>query len=456
VAVTLTDFAGHLRSVGVPVGLTEVVDAAAAVREIPAPSQAQLRSALAATLIKNHAHRPLFDLAFDDYLAELSGGRPAAPRPGPAAAGPDEDGRLGRLRELLTAALARDDQAALRSLAELAVARYGGLEPGRVHGTSVYLLRALRVLQLDAIIAAAQAAAGLARPGPPSIADRLLASEVGRRADQFRRYLEAAVRRSMIADLGREAVQAATWRPPPGEAELTFAQPADFAALRQAIPGLSRKLQLRLQRMQAPGRAVDFRRTIRRSLATGGTPAEVVYRRADPPRPELVVLADVSGSVAQFATFTLYLLHSLSRHFGRVRSFAFIDGIDEVTETVRRHENPADASRLIIANRQLIWFDGHSDYGHALESFRSRWGNAVSPRTTVLILGDGRSNYRDPSAWSLRDLARRASSVHWLNPEPRAAWGTGDSAIGDYRPHCTSVTECRTFNQVARFIEAIV
>jgi len=191
-------------------------------------------------------------------------------------------------------------------------------------------------------------------------------------------------------------------------------------------------------------------------LATGGTPAEVVYRRADPPRPELVVLADVSGSVAQFATFTLYLLHSLSRHFGRVRSFAFIDGIDEVTETVRRHENPAEASRLIIANRQLIWFDGHSDYGHALESFRSQWGSAVSPRTTVLILGDGRSNYRDPSAWSLRDLARRASSVHWLNPEPRAAWGTGDSAIGDYRPHCTSVTECRTFNQVARFIEAIV
>jgi uncharacterized protein with von Willebrand factor type A (vWA) domain len=139
VAVTLTDFAGHLRSIGVPVGLTEVVDAAAAVREIQAPSQAQLRSALAATLIKNHAHRPLFDLAFDDYLAELSGGRPAAPRPAPEPAGPDEDGRLGRLRELLTAALAQDDQAALRSLAELAVARYGGLEPGRVHGTGVYL-----------------------------------------------------------------------------------------------------------------------------------------------------------------------------------------------------------------------------------------------------------------------------------------------------------------------------
>jgi uncharacterized protein with von Willebrand factor type A (vWA) domain len=456
VPASLTDFAGHLRSVGVPVGVSEVVDAAAAVREMRSPTQAQLRSALAATLIKNHSHRALFDLAFDDYLTELRGGQPAPPDPAGAAAGPDEHGRLLRFRELLTAALARDDQAALRSLAELAVASYGGLEPGRVHGTSVYLLRTLRVLQLDAIIAAAQATAGLAQPAAPSISRRLLATEVGRRGDQFASYLESAVRRSMIADLGREAVQAATWRPPPTEAELTFAQPADFAALRQLIPGLSRTLQLRLQRIQAPSRAVDFRRTIRTSLATGGAPAEIVYRRSDPPRPELVVLADVSGSVAQFATFTLYLLHSLSRHFGRVRSFAFIDGIDEVTDVARRHDDPAQASRRIISNSKLIWFDGHSDYGHALESFLAQWGNAVSPRTTVLILGDGRSNYRDPCAWTLRDLARRASSIHWLNPEPRAAWGTGDSAIDDYRRHCTSVTECRTFSQVARFIEAMV
>jgi uncharacterized protein with von Willebrand factor type A (vWA) domain len=454
VAATLTDFAGHLRKIGVPVGLTEVVDAAAAIAEIPAPSRAQLRSALAATLIKNHAHRPIFDLAFDDYLTELGGGPPAAPDPGHEAAGAGTDsGR--RFRDLVTAALARDDRAALRSLADLAVARYGGLEPGRVHGTSVYLLRTLRALQLDALIAAAQATASLAPPAVSTLAGRLLAAEIRHRGAEFSTYLEAAVRRHMIADLGRAAVQAATWHPLPGDVDLAFAQPADFAALQEAIPGLSRKLQLRLQRRTAPSRAVDFRQTIRRSLATGGVPAQIVHRRLDPPRPELVVLADVSGSVAQFATFTLYLLHSLSRHFGRVRSFAFIDGIDEVTEVARRHDDPAVAARLIVSSPKLIWFDGHSDYGHALESFAAQWGSAVSPRTTVLVLGDGRSNYRDPAAWSLRDLARRASSVHWLNPEPRAAWGTGDSAIDDYRPYCTAVTECRTFHQVARFIEAL-
>lgn len=451
-AATLTEFAGHLRKAGVPVGLTEVVDAAAAIREFPAPTPAQLRSALAAALIKNHAHRALFDLAFDDYLTELSGGRRAAPGLGAEPATTDS---LRRFRDLVTTALARDDQAALRSLADLAVARYAGLEPGRVHGTGVYLLRTLRTLQLDALIAAAQAAAGLVPPAAPTLAGRLLAAEIRHRGEQFSTYLEAAVRRAMIADLGRAAVQAATWRPLPGDVDLAFAQPADFAALRQVIPGLSRQLQLRLQRVQAPSRAVDFRRTIRRSLATGGVPAEVVHRRLDPPRPELVVLADVSGSVAQFATFTLYLLHALSRHFGRVRSFAFIDGIEEVTEVARRHDDPAVASRLIVSSPELIWFDGHSDYGHALESFTAQWGSAVSPRTTVLILGDGRGNYRDPAAWRLRDLARRASSVHWLNPEPRSAWGTGDSAIDDYRPHCTSVTECRTFSQVARFIQAL-
>jgi hypothetical protein len=454
-AATLTDFAAHLRRAGVPVGLTEVVDAAAAIAEIPAPSQAQLRSALAATLIKSHAHRALFDLAFDDYLTELGGGPPAAPDPGEEAAGRAGNDRDRRFRELVTAALAQDDQAALRALADVAVARYGGLEPGRVHGTSVYLLRILRALQLDAIIAAAQAAAGAGPPAAATLAGRLLAAEVRRRGAAFSTHLEAAVRRQMIADLGRAAVQAATWRPLPGDVDLAFAQPADFAALREAIPGLSRRLQLRLQRRQAPSRAVDFRQTIRRSLATGGVPAEVVHRRPAPPRPELVVLADVSGSVAQFATFTLYLLHSLSRHFGRVRSFAFIDGIDEVTEVARRHDDPAVAARLIVSRPELIWFDGHSDYGHALESFAAQWGSAVSPRTTVLVLGDGRSNYRDPAAGSLRGLARRASAVHWLNPEPRAAWGTGDSAIDDYRPYCTAVTECRTFRQVARFIEAL-
>jgi hypothetical protein len=450
----LTDFAGQLRELGVPVGLSEVVDAAAAIQDPGLRSLDQLGHALAATLIKDHAHRALFDLAFADYLTELTAGRAAARATAPVAAGPGAAAGLARLRELIAAALAADDQAALRALADLAVARHAGLEPGRVHGTGVYLLRVLRALRLDDI-AAALAAAGPDGSPAPALAQRLLAGEIRKRAGEFTRHLEAAVRQHMIADLGREAVQEATRRPLPGDVDLVFAQPADLAVLREAIPALSRKLQLRLQRGQRRSNAVDFRQTIRGSLATGGVPAEIRYHPADRPRPELLVLADVSGSVAQFAQFSLYLLHSLSRHFGHVRSFAFVDGIDEVTALFRACDHPAEAARQIISNDKLIWFDGHSDYGHAMEVFLAQWGHLVSARTTVLIIGDGRSNDRHPQAWVLREVARRADAVHWLNPEPQAAWGTGDSAMGDYGLLCTSVTECRTFTQLARFIEGI-
>ncbi len=438
-AAATDGFVSRLRAWGVPAGLSEVLDAAAALGAAPSRDREFVRYALAATLVKSRQHRGAFELAFDDFF------------PGPA---PDGTSR-GRLPDLIASALADDDQPMLRFLADQAAVQFAGVEPGRVRGTSVYLMRTLRALRLDDLSAAAVARAQ--DPGAAGgLSGRLLAAEIGSRADWFSRQVEAAIRRRMIAELGREAVQDGTRRALPVDIELVFAQPAELRQLREMIPVLSRKLQWSLQRARRPRRELDFRRTIRGSLATGGSPARLAYRKTPPPRPELVILADVSGSVAQFAAFTLYLVHALSRHLGRVRSYAFVDGIEEVTGVFEAYPDPVGAAREITADRRLIWFDGHSDYGHALESFHQRWRGVVTPRTTVLILGDGRSNYRDPGSGFLRQIARRAAAVHWLNPEPAAAWGVGDSAIADYRAHCTSVTECRTFRQLAHFIQAVV
>jgi uncharacterized protein len=440
----------QLRDWGIPVGLSEALDAAAALSARPASDREEIRHVLAATLVKAREHRVAFELAFEIYL-------PAA-QPGDEAAAAGAGGRSGVLRELLLRALAQDDRLVLPSLAAHAVDRYAGIEPGRTRGTGVYLLRAARALRLDE--AAAEVAARRPAAGggfPDVLAGRLQSALIAERVAEFRRRLESAVRARMVADLGPQAVAQAQRQPLPVDIDLVFAQPADLEQLREATRALSRKLELRFRLAERHGRAEpDFRTTMRRSLATGGVPVQVGFRRPPPRRPELVLLADVSGSVAQFAHFTLHLMHSLAGHFKKVRSFAFVDAVDEVTGVLSACGSPLEAARQIAANDNLIWFDGHSDYGHVLDAFWARWGSAVTARTTVLILGDARSNHRDPNAAALARIGRQARAVHWLNPEPSSAWGTGDSAMADYRPHCVSVSECRTVRQLTRFVEKAI
>jgi uncharacterized protein with von Willebrand factor type A (vWA) domain len=164
------------------------------------------------------------------------------------------------------------------------------------------------------------------------------------------------------------------------------------------------------------------------------------------------VIADVSGSVASFARFTLHLVYAISSQFSKVRSFVFVDGIDEVTRFFEGVEDPVTAVHRINTEADVIWVDGHSDYGHALSTFHSRWGEEVSPRTSVLLLGDARNNYHASESWVLEDLQRKARHLYWLNPEPRDYWGSGDSIVDEYAAHCDAVVECRTLRQLEQFV----
>src|SRR5947199_1974593 len=154
----------------------------------------------------------------------------------------------------------------------------------------------------------------------------------------------------------------------------------------------------RRRRLGGHGR-LDFRRTLRRSLSTGGVPADPRFRRPHPHKPEIVVLADVSGSVATFARFTLQLVHALAGELSSVRTFVFIDGIDEVTRLLVGHDDLAAALSRVNEEADVIAAEGHSDYGRALASFWSRWGHEIGPRTSVVVLGDARNNYHAANAW---------------------------------------------------------
>jgi hypothetical protein len=347
------------------------------------------------------------------------------------------------------------NEAVLRALARQAVARYAGMEPGRPVGGTYYLYRTLRNLDLDGVLERLMEQAREEAGGLTPLEERLEVDEFQARLARLREEIEAEIRRRLVGDRGVDAMARTLRKPLPEDVDFMHASREEVANLRKALHPLTRKLAVRLARRRRRGRRgpLDFRRTVRSSLSTGGVPVEPRFRTPRPSKPEIMVVADISGSVAAFARFTLHLVHAISGQFSKVRSFVFIDGIDEVTSYFEGVEDLAEAVHRVNTEADVVWVDGHSDYGHALEVFWQRWGREITPRTTVLVLGDARNNYHATQAWVLKEVGRKARHVYWLNPEPRSYWDTGDSVVGEYGVHCDGVFECRNLRQLERFVD---
>jgi uncharacterized protein len=472
----LTGFVGELRAAGLPVSLTESIDAAEAVHHIPLEDRDALKYALAATLVKSSAHWKAFETAFEVYFSmrgpqfefgdddtsvgDLDSDSDTEDRGRGEGRGQGGGGGEGlspeELAEMLFQALLSANDAQVAALARQAVSRFAGMEPGRPVGGTYYLYRTLRNLDLDAVLqrlmetARADAPDGQLTP----LEERLTRDEFKSRLDRLRRELEDEIRRRLVADRGTEALARSLRKPLPEEIDFMHATRDELASLRRAIHPLARKLAVRLARKRRHGRKgpLDFRSTMRHSLSTGGVPVDPKFRYPRPAKPEIIVIADISGSVASFARFTLHLVHAISSQFSKVRSFVFIDGIDEVTRFFENVDDVADAVHRINTEADVVWVDGHSDYGHALSVFWERWGEEITPRSSVLLLGDARNNYHASQAWVIQEIGHRARHVYWLNPEPRAYWGTGDSILGEYAVHCDNVFECRNLRQLEHFV----
>ena len=184
-------------------------------------------------------------------------------------------------------------------------------------------------------------------------------------------------------------------------------------------------------------------------------PIDPAWHRRNRPRPKLLVLCDVSGSVAEFAKFTLSLLHALHAELPRLRSFVFADGVAEVTDLVESSPGVID-TRLLLARPGVVRGDGHSDYGAVLRQFMDEQAGGLSRDCVVIICGDARANYRPERAELLRALRGRVRAVHWLNPEPAADWDTTDSRMRSYWPYCDSVTEVRTLRQLSAWVDKLM
>ncbi|HUS23269.1 MAG TPA: VWA domain-containing protein [Aeromicrobium sp.] len=450
----LVEFVEALRSKGIPAGPSESVDAAEVMRVLGLEDRGLLREGLAAALVRRGGQRDVFDKTFDLYFPLATGATQVVR---------DQQGEvsLEDLRDLLTMALAENDPRVLEQVAELAVDALGRVGEGTTGqgGFSAYqtLDRMQPQTTLVAALAARGSGAGGARSGGGSgggseeLTDRLAPAEIRRNIQIFRELVAAEARRRTAEERGREVVTRHAVQPGGDRIEFLSANRQQLEELRSAVRPLSRKLATRLaaRRHRARRGRIDIRRTLRRSMGTGGVPIRPAYAKPHPSRPELVLLCDVSGSVAGFSNFTMLLVQALSDQFSKIRVFAFINAMAEVTDLVKADESDLNA-RINNEARITKWHTS-SDYGEAFADFVDLHLDAIGPRTSVLILGDARNNNQDANLAALHRIAEKAKRVFWLNPEYHLRWGLGDSIAPVYA-EVVDMYECRNIDQLSRFI----
>jgi uncharacterized protein len=470
----MAGFITELRAAGLPVSLTENLDAMEAITHIPLEDRETFKYALGATLVKNASHWRSFETVFEVYFS-LRGPQYAVGKLDDAdefwrdmqdeargdqkGAGGSMDGMTPEeMMAMLYQALMNGDDAMMRALARQAVSKFAGMEPGRPVGGTYYLYRTLRNLDLDNMLdklmdAQKEQLGGEMTP----LEERLEKDEFDDRIEKFKKEIEAEIRRRLVADRGAEAMAKTLRKPLPEDVDFMHASRDEMGNLKKALGPLTRKLQARLARKRKHERRgpLDFRATVRHSLSYGGVPAEPKFKYPRPSKPELMVVADISGSVAAFARFTLMLVYAIQNQFSKVRSFVFIDGIDEVTDYFKGVDDVTEAVHRVNTEADVVWVDGHSDYGHAFEVFWDKWGQQIGPKTTVLLLGDARNNYHASQSWVVKEIRAKARHVYWLNPEPKSYWNTGDSIVGEYGTHTDGVYECRNLRQLEGFVEKL-
>jgi uncharacterized protein with von Willebrand factor type A (vWA) domain len=449
-AARLVELCEELRAEGVASGTSELLDAFAVLERIPWTEPADFREALAATLAKSQEDRRIFELVFDRFFfraAEAAAIRESVREGAPGTGdGPGSDGELGEvdldaLRRQIAAALRDGSEGALRDLARLAIAAFGRRSAASgVVGVDVQRIRRALGLRSEP------------QPDMPPTDPR----RDGVPRDALARF-EALLRR----ELERGQIERSEMLPASRPLhELDRALPSgplqDLEAVHRVVAQLKRRLKTQGQESRGSRRHahVDVRRTMRASLQTGGVPVVLRYKPLRPRRPELYVLCDVSTSVTSASVFFLSVLHALHDSFRRMRSFVFIERISEVTDVFGRQRDFRAVSEAIGSDAGVADVSGYTDYGRVWSEFRALVEDDLHPRATVIVLGDARTNGREPRADVFAQIAQRAGRTFWLNPEPRLYWNYGDSVIDAYAQHCRAF-ECWTTRQLEDFVKAL-
>jgi uncharacterized protein with von Willebrand factor type A (vWA) domain len=437
-APQLIRFCDELRQEGMKLGSAEILDAFGALDVVSWTDREDFREALAATIAKSQEDRRVFELVFDRFFfrsveaqAIEKGLKEQRFRGGDRI-------DLDELRQQIQDAIRAGRDGDMSDLARLAVAALGGQgETSGVIGVDVQRIR--RTLELRQ------------QSSQREPTEEELDRENLRR---FESYLRRELERALIHR---------TESLPPAKplAEYDRALPGgplqDLAQVHRVVAQLKRRLATsgHEQRGRKRSQVVDMRRTMRASLETGGVPLRLRYRPKRPRRPEIYVLCDVSTSVTSASVFFLSVLHALHDAFRKLRSFAFVERIDEVTEIFDRERSFQAVSQKIAREAGVADVSGYTDYGRVWMEFLERVSDDLDPRSTVIVLGDARTNGREPHAPIFGRIAAQAGRTFWLNPEPRLYWNYGDSVMAAYEPYCDGAFECWTTKQLEQFVNVI-
>ncbi len=439
-APQLLRFCDELRAEGMKVGTSEILDGFNVLDEIDWTSRDDFREALAATLAKSPDDRRVFGVLFDRFFFRAVEAQAVEReiKEQRFDGGDSDRVDLDDLRERIQEAIRAGQDGDMSDLARIAVTAFGGQgESSGVIGVDVQRIR--RALEL-------RQQSGQ-RPDDTEGLDR----------DNLRRF-EAHLRR----ELERSLIERTESLPPAKplheyDRTLPGGPLADLAQVHRVVAQLKRRLATGGHELRGRRRSqvVDVRRTMRSSLETGGVPLRLRYRPRRPRRPEIYVICDVSTSVTSASVFFLSVLHALHGSFRKLRSFVFVERIDEVTQMLDQERSFKAASERIAREAGVADVSGYTDYGRVWKEFLERAADDLGPRSTVIVLGDARTNGRDPHARAFGQVAAHAGRTFWLNPEPRLYWNYGDSVMATYEPYCDGVFECWTTKQLEGFVNVI-
>ncbi|HEY1751526.1 MAG TPA: VWA domain-containing protein [Caulobacteraceae bacterium] len=444
VQATLEDFIKALRASEVRVSPAEAIDAHRAMIEVGYWDRELCKDALCIALAKTEDEVARFDECFDAYFTR-DGFQDAPPRP-QAGQGASQ-GEGGDLADLPLAQMLLDnDQISLNQAMEAAARRARSTDVRLNTQRNLVSRRILDEMGLRELEELIQRLREMGLPRDEALADRLterreaLFEEANRFVDrQMLLYARETGRRMREQILGQQ--------------KLTSVEPEDMRQMEALVKRMARRLASRYSRKRHRARIgkLDVRKTIRKSMGYGGVPFDIVWKTETIEKPKIVAICDVSRSVAAAAQFMLLFLYSLSEVIEKLEAFAFSDRLIDVGDILEEEELDQAIASIIkkIGMRP-------TDYGRALGDFAELHRDSLDRHTTIIVLGDGRSNYANPRLDIMRDISHRARAVIWLNPEPQTYWGQGDSRMDQYARFCNVAKVCNTLNQLERIIEDVL
>ena len=441
----MEEFIKALRASEVRVSPAEAIDAHRALMEVGYGDRTLVRDTLCITLAKSEVEVDRFDEVFDAFFSR------DAFRPESRSAPAGEDGAPSGAAESpsdlpLAQMLLEGDTISLNQAMEAAARRARSTDVRLNTQRNLLSRRILDEMGLRELEELIQRLREMGMPRDDALADRL----AERREALFEEASRFVDRQMMLyaSETGRRMRETLL-----GQTKLTGVEPEDMRQMEALVKRMAKRLATRYarKRHRADKGKLDVRKTIRKSMGYGGIPFNIVWKSETIEKPKIVAIVDVSRSVAAAAQFMLLFLYSLNEVIEKLEAFAFSDRLIRVGDILENEDLDSAIPSIIkkIGMRP-------TDYGRALVDFTELHRADLDRHTTVIILGDGRSNYSNPRLDIMREISQRARAVIWLNPEPETYWGQGDSRMDQYKRFCSVAKVCNTLNQLERIIEDVL